>query len=158
MQIKSVVYQLQQYPCYPPNSEYSSVFLFSLLHFFSASFFANHMSCLLINKGCSLARVHRHQDWLKTLTVGGWQDGWVGFQSWNLSDPAAVQVNYVGIRLELREGFCRRCTFLHIQNIFNSDTLQSAPLIEQQDQKHWNECVHRKLVVLFHCFVVRRLG
>lgn len=115
----------QQYPCWTAQCFFLAYWFF-FYFFFSAPFFWCSDVLPLLNKGCWLVRVHRHQDWLKTLMVGGWQDGWAGFQSWNLSDPAAVQVNYVGIQLELREAFCRRCTF-YIHKIFSTWT-------------HWNLC------------------
>lgn len=33
----------------------------------------------------------KFEDGLKTLSLGGWQDGWAGVLSLNLSEPAAVQ-------------------------------------------------------------------
>lgn len=42
---------------------------------------------------------------VKMLTIGGRQDGWVRFQSWNPSDPAAVQaLNHIWCVLWIRAG------------------------------------------------------
>lgn len=37
------------------------------------------------------------EHWLKTLCIGGWQDGWDRFSSWNLGDSAAGKGGVLGI-------------------------------------------------------------
>lgn len=120
-------------------------------NFFQSGLFLNsyvlpsYKGRMLIGHG-----VRWHQDRLKTLIVGGWQDGWAGFQSWNLNDPAVARVNYVGMQLESWEAFCRRRTFSGIQNnLDNLDTRKSVHLTEWQDQKWQNNFTHLKMLIYY---------
>lgn len=45
-------------------------------------------------------------NWLKTLSIAGWQNGWASFHSWNLSNPVAMQETRVKLNLNLSAAVC----------------------------------------------------
>lgn len=97
--------------------------------------------------------------WLKTLGIGGWQDGWDRFSSWNLADSAAGKEGVLGVLVSLHSlhsPLCRRGLNIVTQSRSASLPLLSSYLsrkpiehIYDKIKNYFLESIKHKMHILF---------